>query len=108
MSASVIAGAGAAAANDAGNQIIKTGKVDDTGKVVDAASSGTLGALGGKLVQKVGKNVIKIPKSDKIPVPAIKDYGDLGAVTGSVAGSEGSKAVTAKNKPSKKTNKKGK
>ncbi|OEU66811.1 MAG: hypothetical protein BA863_07080 [Desulfovibrio sp. S3730MH75] len=105
---SVAVGAGAAATNEAGNQIIKKGKIEDTAKVVDAATSGTFGALGGKLVQKVGKNVMKMPKTDKIPAPPVKDYGDLGAVTGSVAGSELSDKTVTKIKSNKKKKKRGK
>ncbi|MDD3313683.1 hypothetical protein [Pseudodesulfovibrio sp.] len=86
-------GAGAAAANEAGNQMIKKGTVDDVGKVAKAGGAGILGAATGVVGKRIGKNLATITPPHKIPMEPLKDGSKLGGIIGSTVGSKTAEAV---------------
>jgi hypothetical protein len=53
-------GGGSAVINEAGNQMIKTGKVNDAVKVSGAGASGLTGGFMGKVGNTIGKNFGRI------------------------------------------------
>ena len=79
-------GGTATAANEAGNQYIRDGKITDPEKIGAAGVSGVAGSGIGKLAGRVGKNIGKISPPKTIPAKPLKNASNLGAVIGSSAG----------------------
>ncbi|WP_277872938.1 RHS repeat-associated core domain-containing protein [Pseudodesulfovibrio cashew] len=84
----LLLGAGSAAVNEAGNQVIKTGAVNDLKKVAAAGASGGIDAGIGKLGSKAGKSFGRITPPRTIPPEPLKDASSLGGVVGSATGTE--------------------
>lgn len=88
VASTLLLGGGAAAVNEAGNQAIRKGKVDDVNRVAAASAGGMAGGVGGRLGKAVGKHLGIITPPKTIPVKPINDASKLGSVIGST-GSEG-------------------
>ncbi|EGB15028.1 YD repeat protein [Pseudodesulfovibrio mercurii] len=88
IGSTLLLGGGSAALNEVGNQYIRTGKVDDVGKVAAAAGSGVIGGAAGKIGKSVGKNFGRITPSMTIPPKPLKDASNLGSVVSSTVGTE--------------------
>ena len=75
------------AANEAGNQWIRSGRVDNWQAVGVAGGVGLIGASAGVLGKSVGRNIVSFPRVERIPARPLYNYGNLGALAGSYAGS---------------------